>query len=231
MPHDPQRRVPTPGHEPTPSRRIPARPSAEVPALTAAVERARLLVLRHRPRRLLVALVAALVAWSLVRHATTGAAAARENWRPVGPVLVVRSPIAAGGPITPADVEYRPVPASVSPPDALTHLPPDATALDELAPGEVLRAGRVRPPGLSVTAARLGPGQRGVVLDGAAVTGLELGDHVELRSLATGGVVARGARVVRLGEAGDATIAVDGLDVERVVDALATGGVVAVLTP
>lgn len=175
--------------------------------------------------------LAAVVAWSFVRGATSDAAQARAAWRPAGPVLVVERTVADGAPVSAADVESRRVPAFLVPDDALTDLPAGARALDDLTPGEIVRAGRLAPSGSSVTAARLPPGSGGVVLPADAAVGLEAGDRVDLVALASGLTVSRGARVVRVGPDGDATVAVSDTDRAGVVRALAGGGVVSVLVP
>ncbi|RMH81773.1 MAG: hypothetical protein D6683_03515 [Actinomyces sp.] len=217
--------------DPSPPSPLLSRPSPDVGVLDDLLARLRPRLRAHRTRRILVAALAAVVAWTAVRGATSEAASTRAAWQPAGPVLVVSRAVTDGAPLSPADVESRRVPAFLVPADALTELPAGARALDDLTPGEIVRAARLAPLGSSVTAARLPPGSGGVVLPADAAVGLEAGDRVDLVAFASGLTVTRGARVVRVGPDGDTTVAVSDSDRGAVVRALASGGVISVLVP
>lgn len=192
---------------------------------------------RIRPRRLLrrpvpwwvAAAVLTVVTTVTVARATGEAVAERARWGEDRPVVVALVDHEAGDRLR---AEVRLLPSAVVPDDALTELPAGGTAVSALAAGEVVLAHRVAPDGLSLVAARLPAGTRGVAVPhGIAPLPVEVGDRVDvLASFETGtATVATGALVVDVGE--DAvTLAVDRADAAGVADAVTSGVVTLALS-
>lgn len=182
-----------------------------------------------------VAVLLAVATAALVAEVAGGAAEAAAQWSPGPPVLVVRTPVAAGEAVTAADVDARRLPAAVVPDGALRVLPDDATAAVRLHRGEVLLTDRVR--GASPVSVRLPPGARGIAVPNDTALPVRVGDRVDV--LATFGAdtsttpptfaVARSALIVHV--AADAvTVAVHEAAAPKVAYAVAAGAVTLALS-
>jgi Flp pilus assembly protein CpaB len=160
---------------------------------------------------------------------------------------VPRSVVVAVGPLVPGDplagaTEVRRLPGPAVPAGALTSVPPGATAVAAIGPGEVVTRARVGGPGAATLAGRLPAGTRAVVVP-VEVAGLpvRVGDRVDL--LAAGragdvafgeaavpptGPVAEGAEVVAV-RTGALVVALDERDAAAVAAALGVGPLVPAL--
>ena len=192
---------------------------------------------RFRPRRLLrrpipwwVAAVALTIVTTVtVGRATAEATAERARWGDERTVVVALEDHDPGDRLR---AEVRAMPAAVVPDGALREVPPGATAVTSLAAGEIVLARRVAPDGLSIVAARLPEGTRGVAVPhGIAPLPVEVGDAVDvLASFESETItVATDALVVDVGE--DAvTVAVDEDDAAGVAYAVTAGVVTLALS-
>lgn len=185
---------------------------------------------------LLSALTAQVVTGALGR-AEAGAA----RYGTTTAVLVTTRAVEAGEVLGPDAAEIRDVPAGFVPPGAAGADALGRRATGTLHEGEVVHVERVAPGGLSVVAARLPPGTRGIAVPtDAGALPLVVGDHVDVLATvadvatATSGppvaTLAPGAVVVDVQEAA-VTVAVPEDDAARVAYAVATGIVALALTP
>ena len=192
---------------------------------------------RFRPRRLLrrpipwwvAAVLLTVVTTVTVGRATGEAAAERSRWGDERTVVVALVDHEPGDRLR---AELRRLPEAVVPDGALDELAPGATAVSALAAGEVVLGRRVAPDGLSLVAARLPDGTRGVAVPhGIAPLPVEVGDTVDvLASFESETItVATDALVVDVGE--DAvTVAVDADDAAGVAYAVTAGVVTLALS-
>jgi Flp pilus assembly protein CpaB len=192
---------------------------------------------RFRPRRLLrhpipwwiAAVLLAITTTTLVGRLTADATAERARWGHDVPAVVALADHDVGDALR---VEVRLLPRAVVPEDALTAVPPGGRAVVALAAGEVVLARRVAPDGLSLVAARLPSGTRGIAVPhGVAPLPVEVGDVVDVLASyeADTDVVATGALVVAVDE--DAvTVAVDERDAAAVAYAVNAAAVTLALS-
>lgn len=191
------------------------------------------------------ALSLALLTGLLVTGALRRAAQAEAAYGTTRPVAVVAHPVPAGATITADDVEVRPWPTALVPPDAAVDGVAGRTALVSLVPGEVVIESRLADPGVDGPVAMLAPDQRAVPVP-VVVPGLELrvGDRVDV--LAGGGgigpagdlpgpaghpdVVVAAATVLALAEE-TVVVAVPAEDAATVAAALTTGPLLLALRP
>jgi len=177
-----------------------------------------------------LALVTALVVGRLGAQA----AAERARWGATRPAVVVASPVRAGEPLE-GRVRTRALPLALLPSHALTSVPRRAVAAVDLAPGEIVLAGRLA--GRSPLASRLPAGRRGVAVPAAGGLPVDVGDRVDvLATFDTGEtgvdptlVVARDALVLALVDEA-VTVAVERDAAPRVAYALAVGTVTLALS-
>jgi Flp pilus assembly protein CpaB len=185
-----------------------------------------------------VALVAAAVGIG-AGHIVDRAAAVRSQWGRTVRVAVMTDPVAIGEPVSADHTELRSLPRAVVPDGALTDEPDGRVALADLHPGEILLGDRLAPDGLTGPAALLGPGTRALAVPtGPGTPPLAVGDTVDLlatvdplaidpaptEQVPEASAVARGARVVAVGEA-SVTVAVTVAEAPGVAVALAQGAV------
>ena len=135
------------------------------------VPRLRLLLARRPWLYWTFVVLCAFAVWMGVHSASVAALAQQRRWGESRPVLVVVAAIPAGQPIRASPRQY---PLAMVPPSALTSLPSQASAAQDLAPGEIIVATDV-----------LGPHSlpRGWVVFGVPGTDrptLVVGDHVAL---------------------------------------------------
>ena len=133
----------------------------------------------------------------------------------------------AGALIGPEDTAVRLLPVAVVPRDPVLDDPTGSRLRDPVATDEVLREGRLSSRAGSASAARLPPGTAGLGIDdgGADFT---IGDRIDLHGLLTGIRLARDAEVIALADGG-ITVAIGSAEIDAVIRALTTGGVVPVL--
>ncbi len=139
----------------------------------------------------------------------------------------MQNDLPAGVLIGPGDTVVRLLPVSVVPRDAVFDDPTGSRLRDAVAIDEVLREGRLSSRAESASAARLPPGTAGLSIDdgGADFT---IGDLIDLHGLLTGIRLAREAEVIALAD-GAITVAIGSAEIDSVIRALTTGGVVPVL--
>jgi Flp pilus assembly protein CpaB len=199
------------------------------------------LALRRRPRhrRALVVLLAVLVGvatMGVVQQAEDAAAA----WGEGVPVLVAIRDLRPGDRLDPGTVRVRTRPRATVPDGALTELPADRRAAEAIYAGEVVRAERLAPSGLSALAARLPAGTRAIAVpvDAGTLPPLEVGDRVDVLVALPSDVagdgppgfpIATSAPVVDVSETA-VTVAVRADDATRIAVALGAGAVTLALT-
>lgn len=141
------------------------------------------LELRRRPRvRTAIIIVVALTCGGVVAATVRRADGARAAWGEPTAVLVVTRDLAAGERVDSSNTRPAQLPAPLVPGGALGTLPEDGRLSAAVYDGEVLRAERLAPAGVSALAARLPRGTRAVAIPlepGTAPT-LEVGDHVDV---------------------------------------------------
>jgi Flp pilus assembly protein CpaB len=141
------------------------------------------LALRRRPRlRSALVVSAGLLSGLGVAIAVHQADQARQAWGRSTVVLVATADLAAGDRLDHGNTRRADRPAPLVPADALAALPADRRLASPVLEGEVVRAARLAPAGLSSLAARLPEGTRAMavpVTPGSAPP-LAVGDHVDL---------------------------------------------------
>lgn len=141
------------------------------------------LALRRQPR-LRTALVVALGLLSGAGVAATvqQSEQARAAWGRSTAVLVATRDLAAGERLDDGGTHLVEHPAPLVPPGALTALPDDGRVAEPVYEGEVLRAERLAPAGMSTVAARLPEGTRAVAIpvEPRTTPPLAMGDHVDV---------------------------------------------------
>ena len=228
----------------------PARPSsppawARRPRSGRARRRPAPLVLARLRRRPVLWWLAALVLSGATAHVVGGAVARAEagaaSYGTTHAVLVTTRPVEAGSRLDPGVADVREVPVGFVPDGSVGAEALGSRVRATLHAGEVVHGDRLAPAGLSVVAARLPPGTRGLAVPtDAAALPLEVGDLVdvlatlaELGDVGTAGptaTVAAGALVVDV-EEGAVTVAVPEDDAARVTYAISTGIVTLALVP
>ena len=217
-------------------RRTPAHPFRVPHRLDVA------LALRRRPRyrRALVIALAALcgiAVMGVVQRAERAAAA----WGTSVPVLVATRDLAPGDRLDASNTRVEAHPAPLVPEGVLATLPDDRRVVEVVLAGDVLRAGRLAPAGLSALAARIPRGTRAmaVPVEPGSVPDLVLGDRVDvlvaLAPEAAGGgppgfALATDVVVVAVDDAA-VTIAVPADAAPRLAVAFGAGAVSLALTP
>lgn len=141
------------------------------------------LALRRRPR-LRTALVVAvgLASGAAVAATVQQADQARTAWGESTRVLVATRDLAAGEQVDGGNTRLVAHPGPLVPPGALTSLPEERRVTEPVYAGEVLRAERLGPAGLTRVAARLPPGTRAVAIpiEPGTAPPLVVGDRVDV---------------------------------------------------
>ena len=183
-----------------------------------------------------VAVLAGATVW-LVSHQMGRADSTVRAWGERMPTVVMTVDAPAGHVLAADDMRLVDLPTAARPAGALDQPPVGAPLTAAVFAGEPLVTGRLAPSGVSVLAASLPAGHRGVAVPvDVATPRLEPGDVVELRSTTiddTGAAHAEptgSARVIAVEEA-SVVVAVPVPAVDELVAALAVGPVVAVLVP
>ena len=192
--------------------------------------------LRRRPAIHWTAAVALAAATGLTVTTLVGAAAAeRDRYGDVVPVLVATRDLDGGDVLAAGDTELRRMPAALVPSGALDARADGLVLSDAVYAGEPVLRSRLAPEGLGAVAALLPPGTRGIAVpdDGAGLR-LASGDVVDVLATFDAGTagaedggpptvaVARDALVVDVSEEG-VTIAVTEEQAPRVAFAVAAG--------
>lgn len=203
-----------------------------MPSLPRPARRARFhprRALRHPIPWWVAAALLAAITTVTVGRLTSAAADERARWGEARPVVVAARDHEAGERVR---GEVRLLPAALVPAGALAELPAGATTVTELDAGEIVLARRLAPDGLSLVAARLPDGTRGVAVPhGIAPLPVEVGDRVDVLASfeADTLVVAAGATVVAVDD--DAvTVAVAEADAPAVAYAVNAGAVTMALS-
>ena len=206
-----------------------------LPHLSRALAR-----LRRRPALHWTLAVALAAVTGLTVSSLVGAAAAeRDRYGEVVPVLVARRDLPGGHVLGLGDAVVRRLPAALVPPGAVDRAAEGSVLADDVFAGEAVLAARVAPEGLGAVAALLPPGTQGVAVpaDGAGLR-LAPGDVVDALATFDAGetaegpptvAVARDALVVDVGEAG-VTLAVTEEQAPRLAFAVVAGVVTLVLS-
>lgn len=132
---------------------------------------------------LLVALLCAAGAASIVHGSTASVRQADAAVGPPVPVVVAAVPVVRGTALALSDLEVRPVPVSLAPPGALADPGSlvDRIVLTDLAPGEAVTQTRMAHEGAGPLAALVPPGLRAVALPVTVLPpGLVAGDRVDV---------------------------------------------------
>lgn len=190
--------------------------------------RLRMLVLRHRIGRWMLAAGAGLLAAAALNGAIADAESARADWGTSVDVVLTRRLLQAGEVVTADAVTVASVPAQLAPADAVSDIPVGLRVVSEVGPGEILVTRRLSSGPGSAAAIALPDGTRGVTLDRSQVFG-DVGDAVDLHALVSGARLTQGV-VVHTDET-SVTVAVASADAAAVVDAISQGGLVSVLVP
>ncbi len=193
--------------------------------------------IRTVDRRQTVGYAAASVAAATLGWAILTARQAAQDLGATRNVMVVTQPVPTGASLNGA-TEWRAVPEAALPDDAVetpAALAGDVTATADLAPGEVLRAGRTS----AVSTLGLTPGERAVTVPtplapGPITPGMRV-DVVGVRAVGDGGVVsaqvlARAALVLVVDPDG-ITMALNQALVAPVLETLAVGSIELAITP
>jgi pilus assembly protein CpaB len=199
------------------------------------------LALRRRPRHrqvlvIVLALLAGFATMGVVQRAEDAAAA----WGTSVPVLVATRDLAPGEPLDATSSHIEPRPGPLVPDDALHARQDDVRVAEAIYAGDIVRAARLAPAGLSAVAARLPAGTRAmaVPVEPGLVPTLTVGDRVDvlvaLAPEAAGGgppgfVLAAAAPVVDVDDAA-VTIAVPADAAPRLAVAFGAGAVTLALT-
>ncbi|HEV8115336.1 MAG TPA: SAF domain-containing protein [Acidimicrobiales bacterium] len=141
------------------------------------------LALRRQPRvRTGLVVVLAVLCGAGVAATVHGADTARAAWGQATEVVVARRDLAAGDRLDSNSTRLLEHPGPLIPPGALTELPVDARLAEPVYAGEVLRAERLAPAGLSAVAARLPADTRAVAVpvDAGVTPPLAVGDRVDV---------------------------------------------------
>lgn len=141
------------------------------------------LALRRQPR-LRTALVVALglLSGAAVAATVQQADQSRAAWGRSTTVLVATRDLVAGERLDGGNTHLVEHPAPLVPPGALTAVPDDGRAAEPVYEGEVLRAERLAPAGMSAVAAQLPKGTRAVAIpvEPGTTPPLAVGDHVDI---------------------------------------------------
>lgn len=171
------------------SRARPARPSP-VPEPLRRVGR-RIRSLRYSPA--LHWCAAAILAMLTLSTAADQRERLDRRLAALGPtvrVAVARAPVGAGAALDPTDIRWRSIPRGLVPGDAVRRLDASRRVAVDLAAGEVVRRGRLRPAAGSSVAAAIPDGSVAVAVPLPPGLRPERGDRVELFAIDESGVSA-----------------------------------------
>ena len=141
------------------------------------------LALRRRPRvRTALVIILAVACGAGVAATVHQADTARAAWGEATDVLVARRDLDAGDPVDGDTTRLVAHPGPLVPPGALTELPDGGRVAEAVYAGEVLRAERLAPGGVSAVAARLPRGTRAVAvpIEAGTTPPMAVGDRVDV---------------------------------------------------